>query len=641
MKKILSLAICLSIMMSFVSLAINESDELPVNNWAATASSFNAPNGVGREVPENAIDGNLQSHWHSSIEPKAEGPHFITIELPAITEVGGYRYYPRPGGGAGVCTEYAIYLSLDNQTFQKVAEGKWENNDLAKTVLFQANYKTKFVRLQLVSAVAGYGSAGEIRVLAPQKGKSTLNITADVKKEDINPKKQEEAINIVLAEDELPVDGWTFDASSVNENKGVPTEVPEKTIDGKLKSHWHTMINPKAAGPHYITIILPEDTVVSAFRYYPRSDGGAGVCTKYEIHVSHDGENFAKIAEGEWAGDTKAKTAEFSMNVKAKAVKLVIVQGRDGYGSAGELRLVGENSKKKTITAKEFVENQDAYTFVPVPYEKISVKVDKTPNRPPIYMIDGLADSYYHSEITTSPGRLPVTMDFDLGYAYNISGLAYTPRMDGIAGHFKYFEVEYSLDKENYEFFNSFTFNKVDNDKKQILFDEPIRARYIRIIVIDGHGEYATCAEMEFLQTKADYKKDDEADDIEYKLTIGSKDIMVRRYGEDSVVTTDVAPFIYKGSTMIPLRGLLEQMGADINWVPFNQKIEVFTEREDFMEFQIEEYNVYINEVRYNTPVAPMIKDGRTFIPLRFVSENMGYNVSWNGKTKEITITNK
>ncbi|MDO5478026.1 MAG: copper amine oxidase N-terminal domain-containing protein, partial [Clostridia bacterium] len=45
--------------------------------------------------------------------------------------------------------------------------------------------------------------------------------------------------------------------------------------------------------------------------------------------------------------------------------------------------------------------------------------------------------------------------------------------------------------------------------------------------------------------------------------------------------------------------------------------------------------------VRYTLPQYPRIKDGRTFIPLRFVSEHLGYNVSWNGETREITIESK
>ena len=44
-------------------------------------------------------------------------------------------------------------------------------------------------------------------------------------------------------------------------------------------------------------------------------------------------------------------------------------------------------------------------------------------------------------------------------------------------------------------------------------------------------------------------------------------------------------------------------------------------------------------EVRYTLNVPPKIKDSRTFIPVRFISEQLGYNVEWNGETQEITIT--
>ena len=35
----------------------------------------------------------------------------------------------------------------------------------------------------------------------------------------------------------------------------------------------------------------------------------------------------------------------------------------------------------------------------------------------------------------------------------------------------------------------------------------------------------------------------------------------------------------------------------------------------------------------------PFIQDGRTLIPLRFISENLGYSVAWEGETQTITIT--
>ena len=35
----------------------------------------------------------------------------------------------------------------------------------------------------------------------------------------------------------------------------------------------------------------------------------------------------------------------------------------------------------------------------------------------------------------------------------------------------------------------------------------------------------------------------------------------------------------------------------------------------------------------------PVIKDGYTMVPVRFIAEEMGYDVKWNGKNKTITIS--
>jgi hypothetical protein len=37
--------------------------------------------------------------------------------------------------------------------------------------------------------------------------------------------------------------------------------------------------------------------------------------------------------------------------------------------------------------------------------------------------------------------------------------------------------------------------------------------------------------------------------------------------------------------------------------------------------------------------VVPEIINSRTMLPLRFVTENLGCDVQWNGTTKTITIT--
>mgnify|MGYP004498398429 FL=1 len=96
---------------------------------------------------------------------------------------------------------------------------------------------------------------------------------------------------------------------------------------------------------------------------------------------------------------------------------------------------------------------------------------------------------------------------------------------------------------------------------------------------------------------------------------------------------------------MIPLRGLVEEMGGEIEWNAENERItisaptgriEMYVQRKTVLS----EHPNY-GMVRYTLSVAPKIKDSRTFIPLRFVSEHLGYNVTWNGETREITIEKK
>ena len=131
-----------------------------------------------------------------------------------------------------------------------------------------------------------------------------------------------------------------------------------------------------------------------------------------------------------------------------------------------------------------------------------------------------------------------------------------------------------------------------------------------------------------------------------YVLKIGENKINVTKGTESHIREIDVAPYIDvpSSSTLIPLRGLLEEMGAEISWDGHTQTVTVVTDSGSEIVMQIRNNLVYAEDqtyglVRYTLRVAPEIKDGRTFIPLRFISEQLGYKVAWNGETQEITIT--
>ena len=162
---------------------------------------------------------------------------------------------------------------------------------------------------------------------------------------------------------------------------------------------------------------------------------------------------------------------------------------------------------------------------------------------------------------------------------------------------------------------------------------------------MEGYTNKASCAEVTFYQSAGDYKDSKENNFEKYVLKIGSPVIEVTKGGETKNVTLDVSPFIDEGYTLIPLRGLLEEMGASIEWVDKNQSIIVDNSLMK-IEFQIWNNIVYVTggrygRVRYTLNQEPRIYEGRTFIPLRFCSEHLGYNVLWDGETKTITITNE
>ena len=53
----------------------------------------------------------------------------------------------------------------------------------------------------------------------------------------------------------------------------------------------------------------------------------------------------------------------------------------------------------------------------------------------------------------------------------------------------------------------------------------------------------------------------------------------------------------------------------------------------------IDQSAALVNGVEIPLDSPAFIESGRTFLPLRFVSENLGAKVRWNGKHKRITIT--
>jgi len=122
------------------------------------------------------------------------------------------------------------------------------------------------------------------------------------------------------------------------------------------------------------------------------------------------------------------------------------------------------------------------------------------------------------------------------------------------------------------------------------------------------------------------------------KLQIGNKTM----YINDSTKEIDVPPQIIEGRTYLPIRWIAEPLGATVLWDGNEKKVTIIL-KEIKIELLIGKSVAKVNGVDTpidpnNPKVVPLIIQGRTMLPIRFVAENLGCQVEWDAKTQTVTI---
>ncbi len=102
-------------------------------------------------------------------------------------------------------------------------------------------------------------------------------------------------------------------------------------------------------------------------------------------------------------------------------------------------------------------------------------------------------------------------------------------------------------------------------------------------------------------------------------------------------LTFDVQPQLIDNRTMVPLRKIFEAMGAIVDWNNDTQTVTA-TKGNERVIATINSKNVYISGDTKALDVPPMVIDGRTLIPVRFVAEAFGANVDWDEATQTVVI---
>ncbi len=103
-------------------------------------------------------------------------------------------------------------------------------------------------------------------------------------------------------------------------------------------------------------------------------------------------------------------------------------------------------------------------------------------------------------------------------------------------------------------------------------------------------------------------------------------------------IAFDVYPRIVSGRTLVPMRTMFETFGLTVSWDNSTRTAQG-TDPDNTISFTIDSNKALVNGQEIILDIPASIIDGRTMIPLRFLSENLGYKVVWIQASNLILIS--
>ena len=121
------------------------------------------------------------------------------------------------------------------------------------------------------------------------------------------------------------------------------------------------------------------------------------------------------------------------------------------------------------------------------------------------------------------------------------------------------------------------------------------------------------------------------------ELVIGQKLMKVNGVKQEIDPGRETAPLVVNGRTLIPIRAVIEAMGGTVDFDAKEQKI-TLKKGNDTLQMWIGKTNIKLNGTAKTMDTAPVVLNGRTMVPVRFVAENFGYSVAWKAAEQTVVI---
>jgi hypothetical protein len=124
----------------------------------------------------------------------------------------------------------------------------------------------------------------------------------------------------------------------------------------------------------------------------------------------------------------------------------------------------------------------------------------------------------------------------------------------------------------------------------------------------------------------------DESEKVEISFKVGDETLKIN----NKDVTVE-KPYVVNGVTLVPLRVITEAFGAEVTWNGADKSI-VLKYKDVLIKLVVGSKEADVDGKKSTILQAPVINNNVTMVPLRFITENFGADVNYDNKTQRITV---
>ena len=112
----------------------------------------------------------------------------------------------------------------------------------------------------------------------------------------------------------------------------------------------------------------------------------------------------------------------------------------------------------------------------------------------------------------------------------------------------------------------------------------------------------------------------------------------IRVLVDDTELQFDAQPYMENNRTLVPVRALAEKLGFTVGWDEAEQRV-TLTKGDKTIALWIGSTKVMVNGKESTIDVAPTKANNRTYVPVRFVSEQLGTFVGWDDAAYAVKVS--